>query len=505
MTVTLTGKTGARTAVTDAEGSTASPPSTPAPTTSRPSSPASGREARGHRGHRSARPSTCDFTLKVGGLTETVDVVGESPVVDITSSATDNNALPGPALQHARSATATPRPTCSTTLPGINNGSAYGGDADSGNALLIDGVDTRDPDGRHGLDLLQLQHRRGGPGRRPRRPAEYGSFTGAVVNTITKSGGNRYAGLFDVNYTNERPRRQQHRATRSRRRTRRSADPAKTNKLLDFTTQLGGPADQGQAVLLRERPALPPEARTRRARARMRDEVSPRFNGKLTWQPSANDNVTGHVQYDSYNIIGRAGVAGASSPPTTSRTRGRSRVGLAHPVAAPLRLEDLHRGQVHRLVGLLRPQPRGARRRSTTTARPALYSVSQGWAYSADRGRNQVNASISHFAEGFGHHDLKFGVEIERSKMRDRYGYTNDTYYYDYGGAALLRLRLRLRHQRPQPPRVGLRAGLLEAERPPDPQPRRAHRPHVAAARPTQDAVYTQHHARAPRSASPST
>ena len=64
----------------------------------------------------------------------------------------------------------------------------------------------------------------------------------------------------------------------------------------------------------------------------------------------------------------------------------------------------------------------------------SLYSVSQGWAYAADRGRHQVNASISHYAEGFGKHDLKFGVEIERSKTRDRYVYTNNTYYYDYGG-----------------------------------------------------------------------
>ena len=32
-------------------------------------------------------------------------------------------------------------------------------------------------------------------------PAEYGSFTGAVVNTITKTGGNRFGGLFDFTYT----------------------------------------------------------------------------------------------------------------------------------------------------------------------------------------------------------------------------------------------------------------------------------------------------------------
>jgi hypothetical protein len=59
------------------------------------------------------------------------------------------------------------------------------------------------------------------------------------------------------------------------------------------------------------------------------------------------------------------------------------------------------------------------------------YFNSQGWLYYADRERNQVNASVSHYAEAFGQHDLKFGVEIERSKVRDRYGY-GTLFYYDY-------------------------------------------------------------------------
>jgi hypothetical protein len=64
--------------------------------------------------------------------------------------------------------------------------------------------------------------------------------------------------------------------------------------------------------------------------------------------------------------------------------------------------------------------------------------VSQGWFYLADRGRHQVNASISHYAEKFGKHDLKFGVELERSKTRDRYGYNDNISYYDYGGKPYL-------------------------------------------------------------------
>src|SRR4029453_5030150 len=58
-----------------------------------------------------------------------------------------------------------------------------------------------------------------------------------------------------------------------------------------------------------------------------------------------------------------------------------------------------------------------------------------------DRTRNQVNASRTKSAQGAGDHAFKFGIEIERSTVRDRFVYSGATaaaptgaYYYDYGG-----------------------------------------------------------------------
>jgi hypothetical protein len=59
------------------------------------------------------------------------------------------------------------------------------------------------------------------------------------------------------------------------------------------------------------------------------------------------------------------------------------------------------------------------------------YSGGAWYYYYADRGRHQVNASLSHYAEAFGKHDLKFGLEIERSKVHSQYGYNQGIYYYD--------------------------------------------------------------------------
>ena len=87
--------------------------------------------------------------------------------------------------------------------PGINSSSAFGAQGSYGNALLLDGVDTRDPEGGSAWtffnqNLIQ-EVQIGGLG----APAEYGGFTGAVINTITKSGGNAFSGLFSLRYTGD--------------------------------------------------------------------------------------------------------------------------------------------------------------------------------------------------------------------------------------------------------------------------------------------------------------
>ncbi len=57
-----------------------------------------------------------------------------------------------------------------------------------------------------------------------------------------------------------------------------------------------------------------------------------------------------------------------------------------------------------------------------------------------DRTRNQLNASLSKYANFKGSHNFKFGAEIERSSIRNRSHYTgpNNTYFYDYGGLPYL-------------------------------------------------------------------
>jgi hypothetical protein len=123
--------------------------------------------------------------------------------------------------------------------PGINAGSAFGGDP-SANALLLDGVDTRDPANGFAYTFFNYniveEVQVSGLG----APAEMGGFTGAVVNTVTKSGGNTFAGLFEMLAANNRMS-DNNVAPEIARLNAALTDTAKIKKLTDYTVQLGGP------------------------------------------------------------------------------------------------------------------------------------------------------------------------------------------------------------------------------------------------------------------------
>ena len=376
-----------------------------------------------------SRVAEIEIVLGVGGLTESVDVVGESPVVDVASSATDN------ALSQDMLFNLPIRPDNAATdllnfVPGINNGVAYGGNSDYGNGLLIDGVDTRDPEAGSSwvffnfnlVDEVQV----GGLG----APAEYGAYTGAVVNTIMKSGGNRYTGLFDAYWTttdfsadNVKPEYVEQNPTLK--------DPFIVNKRLDLTAQLGGPIVKDKlffflAAQRYEQEDDPSGPRT------LHTELSPRVNAKLTWQPGPNDNLSATFQWDYYNQKGRTSITAAVNGDDQTRNQDSPEAvwGLQwrHLFGTRTFAEVKYSGW----WGYYYLDPKVLVPLSFDGSTNEYSGGSLSYGYYADRGRHQVNASVSHYAEAFGKHDLKFGVEIERSKVRSQWGYNQGIYYYDY-------------------------------------------------------------------------
>jgi hypothetical protein len=429
VTVTLTGKMGAQTQVTDATGTYRFPALEPGTYDVAADLSGFGPAKQTNLEITPGKTLTMDLALTVAGRSENITVLGESPIVDVRSSATENTVsqtlLYAAPISRLNAATG-----LLNYLPGVNNQSAYGGEGSSGNALLIDGVDTRDPSGGtawtfYNYNIVEEVQAQG-----LGAPAEYGGFTGAVINTITKSGGNRLSGLFDFLGSNSSLA-SNNVSPDIAAKNPNLADPAKTKKYADLTTQIGGPIVENklfffasaQRFLLETDPSGP---------VTRRHEVSPRLNFKLTWQPDANDNFTGHIQYDAYNVIGRPGVSALiANDSLTNREDAPEYVWLTqyrHLFNSNTFAEVKYTGW----WGFydLNPETKVSKHVNVDTG---LVTGSQGWFYYADRGRHQVNASVTHYADKFGRHDLKFGAEFERSRTRDRYGYNNGVVFYEYG------------------------------------------------------------------------
>lgn len=363
------------------------------------------------------RTVTADFTLAVRGQTETVEVRGAASSIDIKSAATtttvSNEILQ---LTPLYSSTAT---GLLNAAPGINSSSAYGGQASYGNALLLDGVDTRDPEGgsawtffnQNLIEEIQI----GGLG----APAEYGGFSGGIINTVTKSGTNTFEGLFSMRYTNDSL------ASENVTSEMLSANPglgeaAVTKRLQDYTVQMGGPIARNKAFFFasvqRYYAVTDPVGPVANSQ-----DISPRINLKFTLQPTTNDTIILGTQYDQYNLDGRVGYwpssqAGDNQTVTEDAPEWVWNAQWRRVFGTSALLEAKFTGyDGYYYLDPVDPSP------FTYDADTDEYTGGGGGQYYADRSRNQAQVSLTKYAEAFGRHSFKFGAEIERSNVRSQY------------------------------------------------------------------------------------
>ncbi len=384
-----------------------------------------------------AKTLSLDLVLKIGGLTESIDVVTNASTIDLTSPSTEtklsHDLLSSMPLNIGTFNTATALLNYS---PGVNGGSAFGGDADYGNALLIDGVDTRDPEAGSAwvfynyniIDEVQVS----GLG----AAAEYGGFSGAVVNTITKSGSNVYKGLFEARFTNKSMA-GKNITDEQLKLNGALGDANQIKKLTDYTVQIGGPIKRDKAFWwvsiqrysFDQDPVGPRTVST---------EISPRYNGKITLNITPNDVLVGSIQYDNYNVTGRTGYPGTySSDSQTVQEDSPEAVWNAQyrkVINSTTFLEAKING--YSAFYNLDPVDKSPLHIDNDTGE---YRGGAGYYYYAHRSRYQFNAALSKYAEAFGTHNFKFGVEIERSAMHNQSEYSScgavgPCYFIDYSG-----------------------------------------------------------------------
>ena len=376
-----------------------------------------------------------DLTLVQSVVEEEVTVLAVSPTVDVKSTETASVTLSNDILRNI------PYNQFSSDIvnlaPGVNNNVAYGASANTGIAYSMDGVNVADPEA--GSAWVFVDHniieeaKVMGLG----LPAEYGNFTGVIFNLVTKSGGNNFSGHMEADFQGKKsdfPKGLWQTGNFDAYLADFPWMSAPLLKLYDFSAHLGGPIKKdkiwfytgAQFYRSQNYPTGFPEAV---------DYKQPRWFGKLSAQLSPSTPMTLSLEIDTYLGINR-GAGSNISPEATVEQTSPEIVGnfsLTH-IFSPKTFIDF---KAAFFMGYYYLEPEMGR---DVIGR---YDVDNNWWYGnatyyylADRSRVQANASLTHYAEDFiqGNHDFKFGVEVERSWARSRYGFTGpeQAYYIDY-------------------------------------------------------------------------
>ncbi len=392
-----------------------------------------------------------DVTLIQSAVEEEVTVMAQSPTVDVKSTETASVTLSNEILRNI------PYNQFSSDIvnlaPGVTNNVAYGASQNTGIAYSMDGVNVADPEA--GSAWVFVDHniveeaKVMGLG----LSAEYGNFTGVIFNLVTKSGGNTFSGHFEADFQGRKARKSNNPADNLEGdfpngfwQTDNNQDyvqdfPALTSSLLrlyDFSGHVGGPIVKDkiwfytgvQYYRSQNYPSGFPQAV---------DYKQPRWFGKLTAQFSPSTPMSLSVEVDTY--LGKNRDAGATVLPeaTVNQTSPElvANFSLTH-IFNPKTFIDF-KGAF--FWGYYYLEPVNGRDLSghydISTDRS---NTNASYFYLADRSRFQANAALTHYAEDFikGDHDFKFGVEVERSWARSRYGYNgvNNMFYVDYSAYA---------------------------------------------------------------------
>lgn len=377
--------------------------------------------------------TTVDVTLSVASVSETVQVTGSTPVVDVKSSAS-NTQLTTAMLQNLP--TGRFQPDIINLTPGVNSNVAFGA-TQSSNALLMDGVDVSDPEGGTPWSFFnynwieQVQIVSLGAN------AEYGEFTGVAANSIIRSGSNRFTGL--VEYLTERKTWIADNTKSLSAELRKTFTPREIKTYWDTTEQLGGPIVKDKLFFFSGFQYFHREDRPAGFSGNFTSEKDPRTIHKLTWAATPSVRVEGFVEYDMYDIAGR----GASvKRPTTDVTalepspewnwNGQ----LTWTIDSKTMFNIRNGGY----TGYFPVEPTPPQTRSGPYPHfdglTQVYTQNVPYYGRYDRDRNVTAATLTRYADHFAgkSHEFKFGFEFERSKIRNESGYPGGRYYYDYGG-----------------------------------------------------------------------
>ena len=376
---------------------------------------------------------TVEIILTQTALEEEVTVVAKSPTVDVKSSESASVSLSNEILRNIPWSNFAADAV--NLAPAVNDNVAYGASANTGIAYTMDGVNVADPEAGSAWVFLNANTIEEAKIMGLGLPAEYGNFTGVIFNLVTKSGGNKMAGHFEATFQGQKEDFPSGLWTAENNGNYVDQYPDITSpieKIMEFGAHLGGPIKKDKLWFYvganyyrtMEYPTGFPQAV---------DYIQPHFFIKLTSQVTPKTNLMGSIQIDSYNGVNR-GADSWVSPEATVEQKSPEIVGnftLTH-ILSPKTFFDV---KAAFFLGYYYLEPEQGRDVSSHYLIHEDRLVgNSNYFYMADRSRFQANATMTHFAEDFiqGNHDFKFGVEVEHSWARSRFGFTGaDNWYYN--------------------------------------------------------------------------
>jgi|GEM_PF-136418 len=360
----------------------------------------------------------------------------ESPVVlDLKSSSPPSNIVfTNDILRNI------PNPQFTTNIirlaPGVTPSSdVFGGASSSANSYMIDGLETSDPEGGTPWVFMDYQAIQEVQILNSGLPAEFGGFTGGVLNAITRSGGNKFEGynefLFqDSDWVSDNLKKfkPEELYNPSPFKIKDIKDFYKSKSgLTDFNIHFGGPLKKDKLFFF----VGTQYYQSRNFPSGFDDPSNegvvfkqPRIFLKISYQPSQKDRVSGFVENDQYNGLNVGASYNIAKEATVTQMAPEwvFNINYTHNFNPKTHLDVKLGG----FWGYYYLEPSSGRDKIAYVDEYGYNTSNSMWWYMANRFRTQVNAHLSHYAENFikGSHDFKFGVEIEKDWNQSLYGYT---------------------------------------------------------------------------------
>jgi hypothetical protein len=252
-----------------------------------------------------------DFRMALESVKAEVVVTTEAPVVSVVANEVSNNFgsdfLEKQPLPRNYYSIVKQAPAVNTAVGNSSSILAYGGTSSSQNAYTMDGVNVADSGAGGYWMLPSIQWMEeiqvSGLG----APAEYGGYTGGVINGITKSGGNELHGALEAYYQPEAW----------------TADNAPEGfetegsfKFEDYAASLGGPLAKDKLWFFASAEYWR-QVTTPVGALDTSDRKIPRYLGKLTWQAGDATRLSLMGEYDDLTND-RRGVSAYTLPEASS-------------------------------------------------------------------------------------------------------------------------------------------------------------------------------------------